>query len=186
MTVTTDLIDAMSPYSLGVAKSRTAGTYTQSMFDYALQWAEDRFNRDNPGLGPNESDQAVAYLVCHYIYLSFNGAAYTSSESIGSVSKSKVLDSGGVSPSGRAKPGVSGVMTEFLAMYTNLVTLRDSRAAVVAQGYQAADTYSMKAVHLSNQRLPQMDYDDPAIIPPKPKTQAPPGYPGQPQGPIYP
>lgn len=172
MTVTTDMIDGDSPFSLGTTKDATSMTYTQSMFDRALARAEERFARENPGLGGGESDQATEFLVCHFLYMAFEGANDLVSGRIGDLSYQKKVDD-----------ETGEVMTNFLSQYKALITLKGSRAVVASSGVVAADSQTARALHPSNQRLPLMDFDDNNMKMPDPSNKRPAG---QGPNPLYP
>lgn len=172
MPVTTSMIDGDSPFALGTAKDASSRTYTQSMFDRALARAEERFARENPGLGSNEGDQAVEYLVCHFLYMTFEGAEDMVSGRIGDMSFQKKVDD-----------ETGEVMTTYLSLYKGLITLKGSRAVVAQAGVVAADAMTSRSLHPSNQRLPLMDYDDNSTGAPTPSNKRPAG---QGPNPLYP
>jgi hypothetical protein len=172
MTVTPAYIDNTSPFSFGAAKNPYTKTFTQSMFDTAHGSALERFAREDPGFGPAESDQAVGYLICHFLHLAFEGDSDDSGYKAGDFSVTRHVD------------GESGeVVTRFFKLYRNMVTLKDSRMAVAISGVKAADSQTAKAMHPSNQRIPCMDYDDNSLGQPTVSENSPPGTGPQPRFP---
>jgi len=172
MTVDPAYIDSISPYSLGATKNPYTKTYTQNMFDYALASAQARFSREDPGFQGAEQDQAVGYLTCHFLHMAFEGDSDDTGYRAGDFSVTRHVD------------GDSGeVVTRFFKMYRNMVTLKDSRMAVAISGVKSADSQTSKALHPSNQRIPQMDYDDNSLAQPTVNENAPPGTGPQPMFP---
>lgn len=155
MTVTTAYIDETTPYTLGATKLAASGIYTASMFTRFLARATEKFTVDNPGLGPEQSDEAVGYLVAHYIYLTFEGNDNRASGREENVSYTKRVD-----------PETGEVVTEYLSRYYALIQLKRTRAVISSYGAKAADSMGAKAFALSNQRIPQMDYDDNSLVQP--------------------
>jgi hypothetical protein len=172
MAVTPDYIESVSPYVFGATKNPYTKTFTQTMFDVANQNAQARFAREDPGFQGAEQDQAVGYLVCHFLHLAFEGDSDDSGYKAGDFSVTRHVD------------GESGeVVTRFFKLYRNMVTLKDSRMAVAISGVKAADSQTAKAMHPSNQRIPQLDYDDNTLGQPTVNENAPPGTGPQPRFP---
>lgn len=160
MVVDHNYIDETTPYTLGTVKNAANGIYTSGMFTRFLARAEEKFNVDNPGLGPEQSDEAVGYLVAHYIYLTFEGNDNRASGREENVSYTKRID---------AETGE--VVTEYLSRYYALIQLKRTRAQIASYGALSSDSMGAKAFCLSNQKVPQMDYADNSVVQPTPRNQ---------------
>lgn len=172
MTVTPAYIESISPYVFGATKNPYTKTFTQTMFDVANANAQARFAREDPGFQGAEQDQAVGYLVCHFLHLAFEGDSDDTGYRAGDFSVTRHVD------------GDSGeVVTRFFKLYTNMVTLKNSRMAIAISGVKAADAFTAKSLHPSNQRVPSMDYDDNGLGEPTVSTNSPPGTGPQPRFP---
>lgn len=133
MTVTTDTIAALSPYVVDT-------DYTSTEFTTYKGWAEDRFNREDPGLESAEADMAVGLLVCHYIKTyKKNSGTLKQSESIGGYSYSTSNPDG------------------YLAQYRELLKTRSPQPT---RGVQRGDMETSRAFQLSENQVPRMRYTD--------------------------
>jgi len=77
MTVTSEQIPMVSPYTVG-----ESGDFTETVFEQYKLWAEKEFAIDNPGLSDTKADEAVANLICD-IFTSSQGGLNIKSEKIG-------------------------------------------------------------------------------------------------------
>lgn len=122
--------------------------FTEEDFTLYKQWAEDQFKLDNPGLPISLCDRAVALLICHYISVGLKGGSNKLSEKIGDFYATYAQ---GVLP------------TSFLGEYRRLIS--SATGEQPSRGVQHSDFQTSTAMHLSPQKIPEMDSIDTSMIP---------------------
>ena len=89
MTVSTDMISQVSPFTVS-----DTGDFTETDYDQYSTWAKEELDRDDPGLPTSKYDEAHANLICD-IFVSSKGGRNFKSEKIGDYGYTK--DGGGKS-----------------------------------------------------------------------------------------
>jgi len=89
MTVTTDMVAQVSPFTVSAS-----GDFTETDYDQYSTWAKEELDRDDPGLPTSKYDEAHANLICD-IFVSSKGGRNFKSEKIGDYGYTK--DGGGKS-----------------------------------------------------------------------------------------
>jgi len=78
MTVTKEMVELVSPFTVGAS-----GDFTDEDFEQYKEWAEEELIKDNPGLPESKYDEAWANLICH-IFLTSKEKTHIKSEDISS------------------------------------------------------------------------------------------------------
>lgn len=138
MTVDTTKIGIVSEYVLDV-------DYTNTEFAFFKGVAQEQFAKDDPGLGPNQADLAVSYLICHYIFLKKQGASNKLSEKIGDTYVTYAQ---------------SQMPNSFIRQYDELIS---GNGLAPSRGVERGDAPTSRDFQLSEQRVPDMDITDPGM-----------------------
>jgi hypothetical protein len=153
MTVTTDTIEAMSDYVLGV-------DYTSTQFSLYKTWAEKQYETECSGLDfdADREDEMVALLICHRIARKSIGSNVMQSESMMDYSysvNSSLLTS-----------------TRWLEEYRKNISeasagITAQESTVPSRGVLRSDYQTSKSFKISPTKLPSMRYTDSTLKEPE-------------------
>jgi hypothetical protein len=136
MSVTTAIIGIVSKYVLGT-------DYTEEEFEFFKGCALEQFANENPGLSTYQADKAVAYLICHQIYVKSKGSSDKLSQKIGDT---YITYAQHIMPS------------SYLAQYYELI--KQNAGGQPYRGVQRGDSPTSRDFQLSDQKVPSMDNTD--------------------------